>query len=81
VCADSPGMSLQLGDAALYAAPTDVAGLADAVRTVRADVATRERLVRAGHELAASLTPAGYVSRVIEELDAFEAIRDTWPLG
>jgi glycosyltransferase involved in cell wall biosynthesis len=77
VCADVPGMRLQLGDAALYAAPTDVAGIADAVRAV-SEEAVRERLVAAGRDLADSLTPAGYVARVLEELDAFEPIRRTW---
>jgi glycosyltransferase involved in cell wall biosynthesis len=75
VCADVPGMRLQLGDAALFAAPTDVDGIARAVDAVADE---RERLVAAGRELAARLTPARYVARVIEELDAFEPIRRTW---
>jgi hypothetical protein len=70
-------MRLQLGDAALYAEPTDAAGLADAVRAA-AEGPVREQLVAAGHALAGGLTPTGYVRRVLEELDAFEPIRRTW---
>jgi glycosyltransferase involved in cell wall biosynthesis len=77
VCADVPGMRLQLGDAALFAPPTDVAGLTDAVRRL-GDQDERDRLVAAGRELAGGLTPAGYAARVIDELDAFEPIRRTW---
>jgi glycosyltransferase involved in cell wall biosynthesis len=77
VCADVPGMRLQLGDAALFAPPTDDEAIAQAVEAVGGG-AQRERLVAAGRELAQGLTPAGYVARVIEELDAFEPIRRTW---
>jgi glycosyltransferase involved in cell wall biosynthesis len=77
VCADVPGMRLQLGEAALFAPPTDAEAIAQAVEAI-GDPAERDRLVAAGHELAHGLTPAGYVARVIEELDAFEPIRSTW---
>lgn len=77
VCADVPGMRLQLGEAALFAPPTDVGAIARAVEAT-GEAAERERLVSAGRELAHGLTPAGYVARVIQELDAFEPIRRTW---
>jgi glycosyltransferase involved in cell wall biosynthesis len=77
VCADVPGMRIQLGDAAAFAAPTDVAGFAAAVRRLD-DGAERDRFAAAGRALAAAQTPASYVGRVLEELDAFEPIRRTW---
>jgi glycosyltransferase involved in cell wall biosynthesis len=77
VCADMPGMRLQLGEAALYGPPTDVETLAEGVKAT-GEPSERARLVAAGKALADGLTPAGYVARVIEELDAFEPIRRTW---
>lgn len=77
VCADVTGMRLQLGEAALFAPPTDVGAIAGAVRTLR-DPGTRDSLTAAGRELAGGLTARGYVGRVLEELDAFERVRATW---
>jgi glycosyltransferase involved in cell wall biosynthesis len=75
VCADVPGMRLQLGDAALFAPPADTEAIAAQVEAIGPE---RDRLIAAGHALAAGLTPTGYVRRVLDELDAFEPIRRTW---
>lgn len=77
VCADVPGMQLQLGNAALFAPVTAVGAISRAV--LAAGVPERRaELVSRGRELARSLTPVGYVGRVTKELDAFDVLRGTW---
>jgi hypothetical protein len=68
-------MRIQLGDAALFAPPTDTEAIAQQVEAIGAE---RDRFVAAGRALAAAQTPASYVGRVLEELDSFEPIRRTW---
>jgi glycosyltransferase involved in cell wall biosynthesis len=77
ICADVPGMRLQLGDSALFVPPTDVGAIVAAVKTL-ADPKTREPLVASGRELAQALTSAGYVGRVLDVLDGFAVVRRTW---
>lgn len=77
ICSDERGMRLQLGEAALYAPPTDVEAIAAAVRAIGTPE-IKELLLGNGVELARSLTPGRYVRRVLEELDWFEMVTRTW---
>jgi glycosyltransferase involved in cell wall biosynthesis len=77
VCADVPGMSTQLGDAALFVGPTDFDGIAAAVGSL-SDKKLRKRLITAGHERAAVLTPERYVQPVLQFLDDFEPVVRNW---
>lgn len=77
VCADTFGMREQLGDAALFFAPTNAAAAAAAVHQL-ADPAVRERLVDAGRALASGRTQRGYVEAIFAALDAFAPVRECW---
>src|SRR5439155_21798789 len=72
VCADVPGMSLQLGDAVLFVSPVDPGAIAAGVRRLE-DVALRAELTARGRRLAEHRSPRDYVTRVLEELSEFEA--------
>jgi glycosyltransferase involved in cell wall biosynthesis len=78
ICADIPGARDQLGDAALFVPPTDARGVADAVRSVE-DSDLRRRLVEAGRRRADERSAERYVRGVLEFLDEFEPIRQSWP--
>jgi glycosyltransferase involved in cell wall biosynthesis len=78
VQSDVPGARDQLGDAALFVAPTDAAAVADAVRRCESED-VRAKLVDAGRTRAAGLTADGYVRGVLDFLDDFEPVRSCWP--
>jgi glycosyltransferase involved in cell wall biosynthesis len=77
VCADVPGMSIQLGDAALFAPPTDFDVIADRVRQLEED-SVRALLQQEGLRLAESRTAERYVEPVLAFLDEFEPVQRTW---
>lgn len=77
VCADVPGMRRQLGDAALFAPPTDAEAIAAAIEEAR-DGDTRSRLVEAGLARARAGTAEEYVQAVLAWMDGFERVRACW---
>lgn len=77
VCADRPGMPIQLGDAALFAEPTDFDGIAARVRQVE-DESVRERLRSAGRALAETRSAEAYVEPFMRFLDDFEPVLKNW---
>jgi glycosyltransferase involved in cell wall biosynthesis len=77
ICSAVDGAHEQLGDAALLVEPTDIHGVADAVRSL-SDPATRDRLIEAGRMLAAERTPERYVEGVTRFLDEFERVIKCW---
>ena len=77
VCADVPGMQIQLGDSALFVGPTDAAAVADCVRRLEDD-GLRAELTERGERLARSRTADGYVDGVVAFLDDFEPVRKSW---
>jgi glycosyltransferase involved in cell wall biosynthesis len=77
ICADVPGMQIQLGDAALFVAPTDAAAVAARVRELeQPDV--RKRLADRGRAVARSRTSEAYVSEMVRFLDEFEPVLRSW---
>jgi glycosyltransferase involved in cell wall biosynthesis len=78
VQADVPGAREQLGDAALFVAPTDATAAADAVRQLE-DPALRARLTEEGRERADAYSADAYVRGVLDFLDEFEPVRSCWP--
>jgi glycosyltransferase involved in cell wall biosynthesis len=76
VCADVPGMRLQLGDAAAFAPPTDPDAIAAAVERAESE---RDALAAAGVERARRGGAEEYVAAVLEWLDGFAPIRGCWP--
>jgi glycosyltransferase involved in cell wall biosynthesis len=77
VCADIPGAREQVGDGALLVSPTDARQIADAVRSLE-DPDLRRRLITAARKRAEELTAERYVRSVLEFLDEFEPIRQSW---
>ena len=77
ICSDVPGMREQLGDAAVFVAPTDPSAAAIAVEGLFRPE-QRAHLVEKGLELAAERTAGRYVARVLRELDEFDPIRSCW---
>lgn len=77
VCADVPGMRLQLGEAALFAPPTDADAIAAAVRRLD-EPAERERLVERGRLRAHEGGSEAYVRAVLAWMDEFERVRRCW---
>jgi glycosyltransferase involved in cell wall biosynthesis len=78
VCADIPGASEQLNDAAILAAPTDAAAWAAAVERLE-DPDLREQLVERGRRRAEELSAESYAAGVLDFLDEFERVRRCWP--
>jgi glycosyltransferase involved in cell wall biosynthesis len=77
VCSAVEGAREQYGDACLLVGPTDVQGVADAVKSL-ADTAIRSRLIQAGRRLAAERTPERYVQGIVAFLDEFEPVLKCW---
>lgn len=74
-----PGAEEQLGDAALLVDPGSPRDIALAIERLAGDETLRETLVRRGRGLAAARPWSGYVSRMLEILDRFAAVRRCWP--
>jgi glycosyltransferase involved in cell wall biosynthesis len=77
LCADVPGMSIQLDQAALLTRPTDFDAIAEHVRMLEDDE-LRERLRDEGHRLAQSRSAEAYVEPVLGFFDDFEPILRNW---
>ena len=82
LCAEAAGMREQLGDAALYFAPTDASALCELIQKVDDDDKVRSALIVGGHARATRFGAADYVREVVRLFDEFQPIRDTWgPTG
>jgi glycosyltransferase involved in cell wall biosynthesis len=79
IAANVAGSHEQLGDAALLVNPTDVNGIASAIKTLHDDSDLSSTLVTRGLKRAKSWTGHDFVKRVFCMLDEFEKIRRCWP--
>jgi glycosyltransferase involved in cell wall biosynthesis len=77
VCADVPGMPIQLDEAALFAPPTDFDAIAERVRELD-DPALRVRLIGLGQALARERTSDRYVDPLLTFFDEFELVLRNW---
>ena len=73
-----PGAEEQLGDAALLFDPHDHSQMADAIRTVVYDDATRAALVAKGRIRARRWTNVHVADGILAWLDRFAPLRDLW---
>jgi glycosyltransferase involved in cell wall biosynthesis len=78
VCADVPGMHHQLGDAALFAPPTEPDAIATQLLKL-SDEKCRQGLIAAGASRARRHSPDAYVSAVLDFIDGFDRVRRCWP--
>lgn len=78
LCADVAGMRDQLGDGALYFAPTNAAELARLITKLEEDPTLRTALVERGRQRAARISAADYVRAVLAVFDEFQPLRETW---
>lgn len=76
ICADYAGAREQLGDAAIFVAPTKPEEIADAVLRLPAE---RDELIRRGRIRARASTPRDYVASVLAFFDEFAPVRRCWP--
>ncbi len=74
------GAQEQLGDAALLVDPTDIEGLATAIKSIYADQDRRQKLICSGKERAAGWTAKHYVQELLKFFDSFELVRRCWPV-
>lgn len=77
ICANFPGATEQLGEAALYFEGLDSHQAASQVLRL-GDRAVKETLVRKGHELVRMRGKDEYVKRIDSALNQFAAIRRLW---
>ncbi len=78
ITADVPGAREQLGDAAVYFAPTSERQLAERLKMLLGNESLRERLISAGKKRAASWGAENYAKEVISIFDDFSAIARSW---
>jgi glycosyltransferase involved in cell wall biosynthesis len=77
ICARYDGATDQLGEAALYFSPYNAVELADCLRKLNAS-GLRDRLLKAGAEIARARTPQKYVEGIFRLLDEFQTVRRCW---
>jgi len=77
IVADVDGFREQLGAGALFVAPGDARGFAQAAVALE-DGARRAAVVRAGREHTRAATAEGYVAAVLAWIDGFEATVRLW---
>jgi glycosyltransferase involved in cell wall biosynthesis len=77
ICANFPGATEQLGEAALFFEGLDPDQAASQVLRV-GEPAVRETLVRKGHELVQTRGKEEYINKINSALDQFAAMRRLW---
>lgn len=78
IAADVCGAREQLGDAAVFADPTDSHGMAMAILKVLHDRENRSEMIARGRERSARQSPQLYVQAVMSVIDGLEPYRRTW---
>jgi len=74
-----PGMKEQLGDAALFAEPSDPDSISLQVIKLSDDSILRQELITKGRKRAGSWTSTNYVRKIFSILDDFQYYRRCWP--
>ncbi len=80
IAANVSGAEEQLGDAAILVDPRKPEEMAEAIKLVHDDAATRSTLIERGKERAMTWTGKEFIRTVFSILDEFEAIRRCWPM-
>lgn len=79
VSSEYAGAREQLGDAALFVAPTDPQQIAAVVRELEHDTSLRTTLIERGRERSSRWSGIDYVASVLTFFDRFAAVRRCWP--
>jgi glycosyltransferase involved in cell wall biosynthesis len=78
ICADAPGMKIQLGNSALFFNRWDENNLAEQIKLLMSDHNLRKSLISSGNELANSVNVTNYLKQFLKLVDEFAPIRECW---
>lgn len=79
IASDVPGAREQLGDAAMFFAPSDAEQLAHRIHTLSQDPIMRHSIIELGAARAGRWSGTDYVQKVLSIFDKFSAVRECWP--
>jgi len=78
IASPEPGVSEQLGDAALVVDPLSPQDIASKIKMLKDDPLLRSEMIKKGFALSKRLTPERYLGRILSCIDRFEPMRRTW---